>query len=102
MPEKKGGRRGLKPLEMLVIAGVLLVFILPVLERGGKLEGQQAPGETQVFQEDAQAAEDEAASVDKRQQIANFVKVGGFIFMAILVPTLLIREWLRQRKPRRR
>ena len=101
MPETKDKRRGLKPLEIVVIVGILLAFIVPALERGAKPDRQ--PGaETGVFQEDQQAAQDEAARAETRQRIANYIKVGMFIFMAILVPTLLIRERLRQKKSRRR
>ena len=101
MPEKKGGRRGLKPLEIVVIVGILLAFVVPALERGGKPETGQGV-ETQVFQEDQQAVQDEAGRAETRQRIANYIKVGGFIFMAILVPTLMIREQLRRKKSRRR
>jgi len=101
MPGAKDKRRGLKPLEIVVIAGILLAFIVPALERGGKPDRQRG-AETQLFQEDQQAAQDEAARIEARQQIANYLKVGAFIFMAILVPTLLIRERLREKKSRRR
>jgi hypothetical protein len=67
-------RKSLRVVEILIILGVLLAFIIPGLER-------QAGSDLALF--------------------ASRVKVAVFVVMAILVPTLLLREHLRRRRKRR-
>lgn len=95
----KGGRR-IRPLEILVIVGIALALIMPAWQKAAERKGEAAaPHADQEIglMEEAETAQS-AKEAARRPTTPEIVKVGGFVFMAILVPTLMIRQWLRQRR----
>jgi len=99
---KKAG--GIRVAEILVLLGISLAIVIPMWERA--IERKRASTTHQVGETVGLMEEDETArqaeQAAERPTLPQIIKVGMFIVMAILVPTLLAREWLRQRKRRKR
>jgi|GEM_PF-3343888 len=96
--------RGIRVAEALVMLGILLAIVIPMWERAierKRASASQHTGETVGLMEADEAARQEEQAAEE-PTLPQLITVGMFIVMAILVPTLLVREWLRQRKRRKR
>lgn len=96
--------RRVRPVEILVVIGILLALIVPVWQR--IIEGQRQKAAEAVAEPAGFAGEEEAAreleQAADRPTGPQIVTVAGFIAMAVIVPTLLLRQWLRERKRKNR
>ena len=95
--------REVRLMEIVVILGIILAITIPAWERSANRQREEAAQQTEPefgLMEEAEAAQraEEAAG---RPTTPEIVKVAAFIGMAVLVPTLMFREWLRQRRRRK-
>ena len=95
--------RRMRLMEIVVVVGIILAVVMPAWEKVASRQREEAAQQTEPefgLMEETEAAQ-RAEEAARRPTTPEIVKVGAFIAMAILVPSLIFREWLRQRRRRK-